>query len=100
MFYFVVVLSTIYSEFYKNFQIKDLVSSELFAKYDSILLSATLATMTDIIYCPRRNCQYPVSCEPNEQMANCPICQYAFCVFCKMVYHGIEPCKLYSGITL
>lgn len=54
--------------------------------------------MGDIVYCPRRSCQYPVSREPNEQMANCPICQYAFCVYCKMVYHGIEPCKVYSGI--
>ncbi|KAK9308372.1 hypothetical protein QLX08_001558 [Tetragonisca angustula] len=78
-------------------QIKDLVSSELFVKYDSILLSATLDTMGDIVYCPRRSCQYPVSREPNEQMANCPICQYAFCVYCKMVYHGIEPCKVYSA---
>ncbi|XP_043584650.1 E3 ubiquitin-protein ligase RNF14-like isoform X2 [Bombus pyrosoma] len=78
-------------------QIKDLVSSELFAKYDSILLNATLDTMGDIVYCPRRNCQYPVSREPNEQVANCPICQYAFCVYCKMVYHGIEPCKVYSA---
>ncbi|XP_076302598.1 E3 ubiquitin-protein ligase RNF14-like [Lasioglossum baleicum] len=78
-------------------QIKDLVSSELFTKYDSILLSVTLDTMGDIMYCPRRNCQYPVSCEPNEQMANCPVCQYAFCVYCKMVYHGIEPCKIYSA---
>ncbi|XP_043800075.1 E3 ubiquitin-protein ligase RNF14-like [Apis laboriosa] len=77
--------------------IKDLVSSELFTKYDSILLNATLDTMGDIVYCPRRSCQYPVSREPNEQMANCPICQYAFCVYCKMVYHGIEPCKVYSA---
>ncbi|XP_031848101.1 E3 ubiquitin-protein ligase RNF14 [Nomia melanderi] len=77
-------------------QIKELVSSELFAKYDSILLSATLDTMKDIIYCPRRNCQYPVSCEPNEPMANCPVCQYAFCIYCKMGYHGIEPCRIYS----
>ncbi|KZC14008.1 PREDICTED: E3 ubiquitin-protein ligase RNF14-like [Dufourea novaeangliae] len=80
-------------------QIKDLVSSELFAKYDSILLNATLDTMMDIVYCPRRNCQYPVSREPNEQMANCPVCQYAFCIYCKMVYHGIEPCKVYSAET-
>ncbi|XP_076231468.1 E3 ubiquitin-protein ligase RNF14 [Calliopsis andreniformis] len=80
-------------------QIKDLVSPELFAKYDSILLSTTLDTMTDIVYCPRRNCQYPVSREPNEQMANCPMCQYAFCIYCKMVYHGIEPCKTYSAET-
>ncbi|CAL7945254.1 unnamed protein product [Xylocopa violacea] len=78
-------------------QIKDLVSLELFAKYDSILLSATLDTLGDIVYCPRRNCQYPVSREPNEEMATCPICQYAFCVYCKMVYHGIEPCKVYSA---
>lgn len=74
-------------------QIKDLVSSELFAKYDSILLSVTLDTMLDIVYCPRRNCQYPVSREPNEQMAKCPVCQYPFCIYCKMVYHGVEPCK-------
>ncbi|XP_015187398.1 PREDICTED: E3 ubiquitin-protein ligase RNF14-like [Polistes dominula] len=77
-------------------QIKDLVSPELFAKYDSILLNVTLDTMTDIVYCPRRHCQYPVSRDPNEQMANCPVCQYAFCVYCKMVYHGIEPCKVAS----
>ncbi|KAI4476313.1 hypothetical protein M0804_013681 [Polistes exclamans] len=77
-------------------QIKDLVSPEMFAKYDSILLSVTLDTMTDIVYCPRRHCQYPVSRDLNEGMANCPVCQYAFCVYCKMVYHGIEPCKVAS----
>ncbi|XP_015601171.1 E3 ubiquitin-protein ligase RNF14 isoform X2 [Cephus cinctus] len=77
-------------------QVKDLVSPELFDKYDSILLSTTLHTMMDIVYCPRPHCQYPVSREPNERMANCPACQYAFCVYCKMVYHGIEPCKLKS----
>ncbi|XP_051171593.1 E3 ubiquitin-protein ligase RNF14-like [Leptopilina boulardi] len=78
-------------------QIKDLVSPELFSKYDSILLSATLSTMSDIVYCPRRHCQYPVSREVNEVFATCPSCQYAFCLFCKMVYHGIEPCKMNSA---
>jgi E3 ubiquitin-protein ligase RNF14 len=81
------------------FQIKSSVSPELFLKYDSILLNITLDTMTDIIYCPRKCCQYPVSQEPNENMANCPICQYAFCILCKAVYHGIEPCKI-TGKTL
>ncbi|XP_063981477.1 E3 ubiquitin-protein ligase RNF14-like isoform X2 [Diachasmimorpha longicaudata] len=80
------------SEIYPG-QIKELVSSELFAKYDSTLLSATLDTMLDIIYCPRRDCQYPVSKEANEKMASCPCCQYTFCVYCRMVYHGVEPCK-------
>ncbi|KAF7407221.1 hypothetical protein HZH66_001758 [Vespula vulgaris] len=78
-------------------QIKDLVSPEMFAKYDSILLNVTLDTMSDIIYCPRRHCQYPVSRDLNEEMANCPACQYVFCVYCKMVYHGIEPCKVNSA---
>ncbi|XP_015124119.1 E3 ubiquitin-protein ligase RNF14 isoform X2 [Diachasma alloeum] len=78
-------------------QIKELVSSELFAKYDSTLLSATLDTMLDIVYCPRRNCQYPVSKEANEKMASCPCCQYTFCVYCRMVYHGVEPCKYTSA---
>ncbi|XP_020711646.2 E3 ubiquitin-protein ligase RNF14-like isoform X2 [Athalia rosae] len=78
-------------------QVKDLVSQELFAKYDATLLSVTLDTMTDIVYCPRPHCQYPVSREPNDRMASCPACQYAFCVYCKMVYHGIEPCKFKSA---
>ncbi|KAK0093349.1 hypothetical protein PV326_013774 [Microctonus aethiopoides] len=80
-----------------NGQIKDLVSPELFSKYDSTLLNATLATMLDIVHCPRRQCQYPVSKEPNEKMARCPACSYVFCLLCKMVYHGIEPCKLSSA---
>ncbi|KAH0948658.1 hypothetical protein HN011_002018 [Eciton burchellii] len=78
-------------------QIKDLVSSELFSKYDSLLLSTTLDTMMDIVYCPRRHCQYPVTRDPEDNMAKCPVCQYAFCVRCKMVYHGIEPCKISSS---
>lgn len=53
--------------------------------------------MTDITYCPRKSCQYPVSLESNELMANCPNCQYVFCIFCKAVYHGVEPCKFNSG---
>lgn len=81
-------------------QIKELVSPELFLKYDSTLLSATLDTMLDIVYCPRRQCQYPVSKEPNEKMARCPECQYTFCIYCKMVYHGIEPCKVSCGMFI
>lgn len=83
-----------------SLQIKDLVSPELFSKYDSILLNTTLDTMTDIVYCPRRHCQYPVTRDLNDQMAKCPVCQYAFCVHCMMVYHGVEPCKISSGMCV
>ncbi|EEB12059.1 RING finger protein, putative [Pediculus humanus corporis] len=77
-------------------QVKEIVSEELFAKYDSVLLNTALDTLSDIIYCPRQFCQYPVSWEPKEKMASCPNCQYVFCVTCKMVYHGIEPCQFKS----
>lgn len=56
--------------------------------------------MMDIVYCPRRDCQYPVTRDPDDNMASCPVCQYAFCIRCKMVYHGVEPCKISSGIRL
>lgn len=74
------------------------MSPELFSKYDSMLLNVTLDTMADIIYCPRRRCQYPVTRNPDEQMAECPVCQYVFCVYCRMLYHGVEPCKVSLGM--
>nr|CAD7429366.1 unnamed protein product [Timema monikensis] len=75
-------------------QVKSLVSPELFAKYDAVLLSAMLDTLTGIVYCPRRSCQYPVIQEPEENMATCPECRYTFCVLCKKVYHGVAPCAM------
>ncbi|KAG7203800.1 hypothetical protein KM043_013817 [Ampulex compressa] len=76
-------------------QVRDLVNEELFTKYDSILLSTMLET-GNVVYCPRRSCQYPVSIENNEELATCPACEYAFCIYCKTLYHGIEPCKVNS----
>ncbi|XP_021916567.1 E3 ubiquitin-protein ligase RNF14-like isoform X2 [Zootermopsis nevadensis] len=77
-------------------QVRELVSAELFSHYDAVLLSSLLDTMENILYCPRPACQYPVILEPGENMATCPSCAYAFCIHCKMVYHGIEPCRLRS----
>ncbi len=36
------------------FQVKELVSPELFARYDRLLLQSSLDTMSDVIYCPRK----------------------------------------------
>ncbi|KAF4524649.1 hypothetical protein B566_EDAN013757 [Ephemera danica] len=77
-------------------QVKAVLSAETFAKYDAALLAVTLDTLSDIVYCPRRVCQYPVSIEAEDGMGRCPSCQYVFCIFCKMTYHGVEPCKLKS----
>ncbi|PSN48331.1 hypothetical protein C0J52_03415 [Blattella germanica] len=49
------------------FQVQELVSPEMFSRYDSVLLSALLATMQDMLYCPRPACQYPVALEPDEK---------------------------------
>ncbi|XP_047119950.1 E3 ubiquitin-protein ligase RNF14-like isoform X1 [Schistocerca piceifrons] len=77
-------------------QVQELVSRELFQKYDSVLLNAMLDSMEDVIYCPRSFCQYPTTRDPDEKMATCPACNYVFCVYCKMVYHGVEPCRYKS----
>lgn len=76
---------------------REVLPPELFDKYDKALLSTMLDTMNDIVYCPRPLCQYPVTREPEECMAMCPHCRYAFCIFCRMVYHGVEPCKFSAG---
>lgn len=33
----------------------------------------------------------------NEKLAWCSHCSYRFCSICKMVYHGVEPCRFKSG---
>ena len=76
-------------------QVKELVSSALFDRYDRLLLQHTLDTMTDIMYCPRQACQCPVLTD--ENMATCPSCSYVFCIFCKMAYHGVSPCRVLAG---
>ncbi|KAK9508202.1 hypothetical protein O3M35_007918 [Rhynocoris fuscipes] len=75
-------------------QIKDAIGSILFDKYDQLLLNATLNTMDDITYCPRQSCGTPVMRDADEKVAECSSCRFAFCVFCKMAYHGVEPCRL------
>jgi hypothetical protein len=78
-------------------QIRELMGPKLFAHYDSMLLSITLDTMSDITYCPRVACQCPVMRETDEKMGVCPSCRYVFCVYCKMTYHGVEPCRFKAG---
>ncbi|KAK3099874.1 hypothetical protein FSP39_011069 [Pinctada imbricata] len=75
-------------------QVKDLVTNELFTKYDKLLLQTSLDTMVDVMYCPRPSCQYPVLMEKDGNMGSCPACHYVFCVLCKLCYHGLSPCKI------
>lgn len=77
-------------------QVKNLVSPELFSKYDRLLLQTSLDTMADVTYCPRTTCQSPVLMDRETTLASCPECQFVFCTLCKLVYHGLSPCRLKS----
>ncbi|MFT7809305.1 E3 ubiquitin-protein ligase RNF14-like isoform X2 [Arapaima gigas] len=74
-------------------QVKQLVSEELFLRYDRLLLQSSLDKMEDITYCPRLTCAAPVLLEPDGNIALCPSCAYAFCPLCRRGYHGTAKCK-------
>ena len=77
-------------------QVKEIVSPELFAKYDRFLLQHSLDGMSDIVYCPRPSCQTAVMLESESSMGICTSCSFAFCAFCKHAYHGVSPCRIKS----
>jgi E3 ubiquitin-protein ligase RNF14 len=76
-------------------QVLTLVGIEMFNRYDSLLLKDSLNNMSDIVYCPRANCQCAVI--PEDTLAQCTNCNYVFCALCRQGYHGIEVCKLSNG---
>ena len=75
-------------------QVKDAVSSELFTKYDELLLKHSLNEMSDIFYCPRPSCGSPSSKDSETNMALCTRCRFAFCVMCLRSWHGPSPCLI------
>ncbi|XP_069827807.1 E3 ubiquitin-protein ligase RNF14-like [Dendropsophus ebraccatus] len=79
-------------------QVKDLVDEQLFRRYDRLLLQSSLDLMADVVYCPRRSCQTPVVQENylDKPMGICSACKYAFCLYCKMAFHGFSPCHVSS----
>ncbi|XP_015517528.1 E3 ubiquitin-protein ligase RNF14 [Neodiprion lecontei] len=76
--------------------VKELVSPEIYERYERLLLKVTLDSMSDIIYCPRSSCQYPVTRDGEDTLATCANCFYNFCAFCRKVYHGVAPCAMNS----
>lgn len=77
--------------------VKMLVGETHYERYDQILLKRALENMSDVTYCPRPKCHNPVICDPNDKCASCTVCAYTFCRTCKMVYHGVEPCRFKDG---
>jgi len=74
-------------------QVGELVDLALFEKYERILLETQLESMTDVVPCPRLQCQCPTIIDRETNLGQCPACQFAFCIYCKATYHGVSPCK-------
>jgi len=77
-------------------QVKALVSPKHYQKYEEILLSTTLETMSDVILCPLQHCQCPTLIDREASMGQCPKCNFAFCIYCKASFHGVAPCRMRS----
>ncbi|PRD22728.1 UNVERIFIED_CONTAM: Rnf14 [Trichonephila clavipes] len=72
--------------------VKQVVRRELYEKYDKMMLSRSLEDMTDVTFCPRQACQCPVLLDISGRMGRCPACDFVFCPFCNMAFHGIAAC--------
>ncbi|KAL1447610.1 hypothetical protein MTO96_028421 [Rhipicephalus appendiculatus] len=78
-------------------QVKALLGDSLCSRYEESLLSAYLDSQEDLTYCPRLQCQLPVVLDPGQPMAQCAHCHFVFCVYCRMAYHGVQPCRSSAG---
>ncbi|KAL2101490.1 hypothetical protein ACEWY4_003251 [Coilia grayii] len=73
-------------------EVKELVGSELFSRYDQLLLQKTLDCLAGVVYCPRPSCSCPVALEPGDSWALCASCAFAFCTTCREATHGVDKC--------
>ena len=77
-------------------QVKKLVSEDLYELYDRQMLATTLEAMADVKLCPKLDCQCPTIIDKERNMGQCPKCEFAFCIFCRMAFHGLAGCKVNS----
>ncbi|VDD88315.1 unnamed protein product [Enterobius vermicularis] len=78
------------NSFASQSQLRRVLSPAEFEKYEDQLLEGALDLMSDVVKCPRLDCQAPVILEPEGR---CPVCNYTFCTICRKTYHGVEKCS-------
>ncbi|KAL5255840.1 hypothetical protein ACHWQZ_G011168 [Mnemiopsis leidyi] len=79
-------------------QVKELVETDLYERYEKFLLQRTLDQMSDVVRCPRKFCQNSVLKDVDSNMAQCNSCNFIFCVLCDKTWHGEHtPCEIRSS---
>ncbi|KAK0394615.1 hypothetical protein QR680_000836 [Steinernema hermaphroditum] len=85
-------------------ELRKCLTEEELERYQSIVFRNALEAMGDVVICARMSCQLPVIIEQSDPsssystIAQCAECRYAFCLLCRRVNHGIEPCRLNNGL--
>ena len=66
-----------------------LLSPETLQKLSDLSAKNSLESRKDIVWCPRRECQFPVPPDATDsRLGICPKCSFTFCKLCLRVWHG------------
>uniref|UniRef100_A0A8R1DZM6 RBR-type E3 ubiquitin transferase n=1 Tax=Caenorhabditis japonica TaxID=281687 RepID=A0A8R1DZM6_CAEJA len=74
--------------------VKEALGEELFAKYETEMLTKAIREMDDTVECPREYCKkVAYVTDQSRNLAECSYCNFSFCNACKQTFHGVSSCK-------